>query len=79
MHEIGDMTSAKIVFRKAKEIHYKTGGEHPQVSIERIASELQLTHDEVTTHLTSLKNLRLIRVKDSAIEVTKVGLSTTVG
>ena len=74
------MNSAKIVFRKAKEIHYKTGGENPQVSIDRIADELQLSQDEVNTHLTSLKNLRLIRVKENNIvEVTKVGLSTQVG
>jgi hypothetical protein len=73
------MSSAKLVFRKAKEIHYKTGGENPQVSIDRLVTELQLSHDEVNTHLTSLKNLRLIRVKENLVEVTKVGLSTTVG
>jgi Mn-dependent DtxR family transcriptional regulator len=74
------MSSSKLVFRKAKEIHYKTGGENPQVSVERIADELQLSHDEVNYCLNNLKNLRLIRVKENNIvEVTKVGLSTQVG
>ena len=76
------MTSAKFVFRKAKEIHYKLATGNREVSIERIASELEITAEEANTHLLSLKNLRLIRFKDAetgAIEVTKIGLSTKVG
>lgn len=76
------MTSAKIVFRKAKEIHYKLDRGSTEVPVERIANELQLTTDEVNIQLLSLKNLRLIRYKDKAtesIEVTKIGLSTQVG
>jgi transcription initiation factor IIE alpha subunit len=76
------MTSAKIVFRKAKEIHFKISGGNREVPIEQLATELQISLEEVNTHLLSLKNLRLIRFKDKGtemIEMTKIGLSTTVG
>jgi RIO-like serine/threonine protein kinase len=77
------MTSAKIVFRKAKEIHYKLDSGNRQVPVERIASELQLSHEEVNAHLISLQTLRLVRFKDKTtndmVEVTKIGLSTQVG
>ena len=76
------MNSAKIVFRKAKEIYYKLESGCREVPVERIASELQLTTDQVNTQLTSLIKFRLIRYKDETtdtIEVTKIGLSTQVG
>jgi RIO-like serine/threonine protein kinase len=77
------MTSAKIVFRKAKEIHYKLENGNRQVPVERIANELQLSPEEVNTHLVSLQTLRLVRFKDKTttdtVEMTKIGLSTQVG
>ncbi len=77
------MTSAKIVFRKTKEIHYKLESGNRQVPVERIANELQLSPEEVNTHLVSLQTLRLVRFKDKAttdtVEMTKIGLSTQVG
>ena len=77
------MTSAKIVFRKAKEIHYKLESGNRQVPVERIANELQLSPEEVNTHLVSLQTLRLVKFKDKTttdtVEMTKIGLSTQVG
>lgn len=74
--------SAKIVFKKAKEIHFKMASGHREVPIEQLATELQISLEEVNEHLLSLKNLRLIRFIDKGtelIEMTKIGLSTTVG
>lgn len=76
------MTSAKTVFKKAKEIHYQGQGEKRRVPISRIAKELEITPEEVSTHLASLKNLRMIKFDDQdtdIIQVTKVGLSTLMG
>jgi predicted ArsR family transcriptional regulator len=75
------MSNPKTVFRKTKEIHYQIGG-HPEIAVGSIASALELSTDEVKEHLTSLKNLRLVRFKDTTndtVEVTKIGLSTMVG
>ncbi|OJW78564.1 MAG: hypothetical protein BGO69_00835 [Bacteroidetes bacterium 46-16] len=77
------MSDKRKVFNKAKELHYKLGGEKAQVPVTRIANELALTCDEVKEHLTMLKTLRLIKFYDDktqeAVQVTKVGLSTKVG
>ena len=77
------MSDKRKVFNKTKEIHYKLGGDKPQVLVTRIASELALTNDEVKEHLTMLKTLRLVKFFDDktqdAVQVTKVGLSTKVG
>lgn len=76
------MADKKMVFNLAKDLHYKSGIKHPCVSIDEIATQLQLSMEEVNEHLTMLKNLRLIRFADStpgSIEVTKIGLSTKVG
>jgi hypothetical protein len=75
------MSNPKTIFRKTKEIHYQMGG-NAQILVDRIASELELSTSEVKEHLTSLKNMRLIRFKDTTndtVEVTKIGLSTMVG
>lgn len=71
----------KIVFRKAVELHHKLGGGHPEISAGRIASELNLTTEETSIHLNSLSALRLVKFKENkdSIEVTRVGLSTTMG
>lgn len=76
------MISAKTVFKKAKEIHYQGQGEKRMVAISQIAKELEITPEEVGTHLTSLKNLRMIKFDEQntdSITVTKVGLSTLMG
>lgn len=77
------MSDKRKVFNKAKEIHYKLGGDKPSVPVTRIASELALSYDEVKEHLTMLKTLRLVKFFDDktqdAVQVTKVGLSTKVG
>jgi hypothetical protein len=76
------MADKKMVFNKAKDLHYKAGIKNPSVSIDTIATELQLSMEEVNEHLTMLKTLRLIRFAEATpgtIEVTKIGLSTKVG
>lgn len=77
------MSDKRKVFNKAKELHYKLGGDKAQVPVTRIANELSLSYDEVKEHLAMLKTLRLIKYHDDttqeAVQVTKVGLSTKVG
>lgn len=76
------MADKKMVFNLAKDLHYKAGVKHPCVSIDTIATQLQLSMEEVTEHLNMLKTLRLIRFAESnpgGIEITKIGLSTKVG
>ena len=73
--------SNKLIFRKAKELHYKTGGKNPQVTINAIQDELQLTSEDMKYYLESLQKLRLIKFTDEngeTIELTKVGLSTMI-
>lgn len=73
--------SNKLIFRKAKELHYKIGGKNPQVHIDAIQSELQLSQDDMKYYLDSLRKLRLIKFNDEApesIEITKVGLNTQI-
>ena len=73
--------SNKLIFRKAKELHYKIGCKKPQVHIDAIQSELQLSQDDMKYYLDSLRKLRLIKFNDEApesIEITKVGLNTQI-
>ena len=73
--------SNKLIFRKAKELHYKTGGKNPQVTTNTIQDELQLTSEDMKYYLESLQKLRLIKFTDEngeTIELTKVGLSTMI-
>jgi hypothetical protein len=73
--------SNKLIFRKAKELHYKIGGKNPQVHIDAIQSELQLSQDDMKYYLDSLRKLRLIKFTDESpesIEITKVGLNTQI-
>jgi predicted ArsR family transcriptional regulator len=76
------MADKKMVFNKVKDLHYKAGIKNPSVSIDDVATQLQLTTEEVNEHIAMLKTLRLIRFAEStpgSIEVTKIGLSTKVG
>lgn len=76
------MADKKMVFNLAKDLHYKAGIKNAPISIDTIATQLQLSMEEVTEHLNMLKTLRLIRFADANpgnIEVTKIGLSTKVG
>ena len=74
------MSSSKIVFHKVKELHYKMRAESHIVPIGRVATELQMTNAEVGEHLASLKTLRLIKFSETdSVQITKIGLSTTVG
>ncbi len=77
--------SNKLIFRKAKEMHYKNykagSSSHPQLEVEAIQSELALSEEDMQYYLDSLKKLRLIKFLDdqpSTIEITKVGLHTTI-
>jgi hypothetical protein len=73
--------SNKLIFRKAKELHYKIGGKNPQVQVDTIQSELMLSGEEMKYYLDSLRKLRLIKFADETpetIELTKVGLATQI-
>jgi predicted transcriptional regulator len=73
--------SNKLIFRKAKELHYKIGGKQPQVQVNAIQDELALSQEEMKYYLDSLKKLRLIRFDEATpevIEITKVGLNTMI-
>ena len=73
--------SNKLIFRKAKEMHYKIGGKQPQVQVGDIQTELSLSAEEMKYYLDSLKKLRLIKFEadqPEVIEITKVGLNTVI-
>lgn len=77
--------SNKLIFRKAKEMHYaivKPGSKtNPPLQIDTIQSELMLSGEDMKYYLDSLKKLRLIKFTDEkldSIELTKVGLSTMI-
>jgi hypothetical protein len=77
--------SNKLIFRKAKEMHYaivKPGAKtHPALQVEAIQNELMLSGEDMKYYLDSLKKLRLIKFTDEtldSIELTKVGLSTMI-
>lgn len=73
--------SNKLIFRKAKEMHYKIGGKNPQVQVDAIQNELALSGEDMKYYLDSLRKLRLIKFSDEApenIELTKVGLATQI-
>jgi hypothetical protein len=77
--------SNKLIFRKAKEMHYanhKQGStSNPSLQIDTIQSELMLSAEDMKYYLESLKKLRLIKFTDEnldCIELTKVGLSTMI-
>lgn len=62
--------------------NYKAGSSsHPQLEVEAIQSELALSEEDMQYYLDSLKKLRLIKFSDdqpNTIEITKVGLHTTI-
>ncbi|RYE23361.1 MAG: hypothetical protein EOP51_10795 [Sphingobacteriales bacterium] len=73
--------SNKLIFRKAKEMHFKIGGKQPQVQVGEIQTELSLSPEEMKYYLDSLKKLRLIKFdvdQPETIEITKVGLNTVI-
>ena len=72
--------SNKLIFRKAKEMHFKIGGKQPQLQVGEIQSELSLSREEMKYYLDSLKKLRLIKFEEipDVIEMTKVGLNTVI-
>jgi hypothetical protein len=77
--------SNKLIFRKAKEMHYaiiKPGSKvNPSLQVDAIQSELMLSEEDMKYYLESLKKLRLIKFTDEkldCIELTKVGLSTMI-
>lgn len=70
------MANKRVVFAKIKELHRKIGGGNPEIPVGKIASQLQITNEEVNTTLQVLRKLNLIAFKNvGAVEITKTGLS----
>jgi|GEM_PF-1850137 len=70
------MANKRVVLAKIKELHRKIGGGNPEIPIGKIASQLQITNEEVNTTLQTLRKLSFISFKNAdTIEITKIGLS----
>lgn len=70
------MANKRVVFAKIKELHRKIGGGNPEIPVGKIASQLQITNEEVNTTLQVLRKLNLISFRNvNAVEITKTGLS----
>lgn len=77
--------SNKLIFRKAKEMHYKSHKQgsttRPQLPVDVIQNELALSAEDMRYYMESLQKLRLIKFTDEKLdsfEITKVGLNTMI-